>query len=68
MVKTQSQYDKEHNALTKVQKAFVQRTLSRDMTVAQLCIMGYSVDRAYQLVSNWQYDEENKLYIFDGRS
>ena len=65
--KTQHQYDMEQQARSRLKKQMVQRVLSTEEVVSQLCLMGYSVSMAKQTVHNWWEYHNNQDYIYDGR-
>jgi len=59
-IMTQSQFEKEEQARTKIKTYFMTGQICSDAAVFTLHLLGFSAARAKQLVRQWAFEKPNK--------
>jgi len=60
-IKTQFQYDKEDRAKKKLKQQLFNKQVTREQAIGQMCLFGYSADRASKVIAGW-YDDFDRHF------
>lgn len=60
-IKTQTEYEREEANIKRIRQALDNKEISKNQAVAELCMVGFSPDRAKHVVVSWDDDFDRRF-------